>query len=80
MPENPCAFPQPFVATDGRCSFAHEYGYGGMSLRDYFAGQALASHTRARDLPDDTEAARWAYEYADEMLAAREKGGADASS
>lgn len=52
----------------------------GMSLRDWFAGQALAglaSNCTADGLstwlPDSI--ARRAYDYADAMLAAREKGG-----
>ena len=47
----------------------------GMSLRDYFAGQALVGIVsrmapNAR-LPND-ESAAWAYQFADAMLAARE--------
>ena len=43
----------------------------GMSLRDWFAGQALANaHTRSKDC-DAADAAFWAYELADAMLAAR---------
>lgn len=56
----------------------------GMSLRDWFAGQALAglaSNCTADGLstwlPDSI--ARRAYDYADAMLAAREKGGARTS-
>lgn len=45
---------------------------GGMSLRDWFAGQALAGLTAEYDSSD---APRQAYRYADEMLATR-KGGA----
>ena len=57
----------------------------GMSLRDWFAGQALASianHTgllpaaRKQGLGVCVVAAVAAYEYADAMLAEREKGGA----
>lgn len=44
----------------------------GMSLRDYFAGQALvAMHIRSEGLPDLI--AERAYEIADAMIAAREK-------
>jgi hypothetical protein len=54
----------------------------GMTLRDYFAGQALAGHC-ARihvpvidgDWPSAADMARWAYEQADAMLAERAKGG-----
>lgn len=51
----------------------------GMSLRDWFAGQALAgyiashSHPQALNAPQDEDAAHHAYWYADAMLAAREK-------
>ena len=48
-----------------------ECGFGGMTLRDYFAGQAISglAHT---DSPDKT--AQWAYNLADSMLKEREKG------
>ena len=47
----------------------------GMSLRDFFAGQALTGMMQAGpENPDDL--AKWAYEMADAMLAARRKGGA----
>lgn len=62
-----------------------QYGSPGMSLRDWFAGQALngmglwmplyggdtLSSRRAMDAR-----ALWAYEQADAMIAARQKGGA----
>ena len=52
----------------------------GMTLRDYFAGQALAvvqkAHTDATGMPADWEAcALGAYALADAMLAERAKGG-----
>lgn len=46
----------------------------GMSLRDYFAAQALTgmlAHNTAFDNPD--HAAEWAYQHADAMLKAREE-------
>lgn len=44
----------------------------GMTLRDYFAGQALANaYTYDEFSPDNTS--RWAYEIADKMLEEREK-------
>jgi len=51
---------------------------GGMSLRDYFAGQALAGITSADQkpsgcLPADEVIAKAAYILADAMLAEREK-------
>lgn len=77
------AFPRP--ATPNTGALAQE----GMSLRDYFAGQALVglivgidpspyvSGTRILkdlDLDSATSAASRAYAYADAMLAEREKG------
>lgn len=63
----------PAFPTDG------EYrGYvSGMSLRDWFAGQALSGYLAAHAdpevyLPSAVKAATWAYQYADAMLAARE--------
>ena len=56
--------------------------YPGMTLRDWFAGMALqgivhavsaaALHRSAQTPPDDIMA-RWSYDYADSMLAARER-------
>lgn len=54
----------------------------GMSLRDYFAGQALAGILAggfADTIPHDNlgggaEAADFAYAYADSMIAARKRG------
>ena len=46
----------------------------GMSLRDWFAGQALASDWAGDYSP--MQAAEHAYKYADGMLAERAKGGA----
>jgi hypothetical protein len=46
-----------------------DYIGGGMTLRDYFAGQALMGLVNQYH-PDG--AAKLAYEYADAMLAARE--------
>ena len=58
------AFPQPIVRPSGNIH--------GMSLRDYFAGQALEGRGydgwRAQDI------AEMAYEIADTMLRARSKG------
>ena len=56
----------------------HVYGPNGMTLRDYFAGQALAGILASANFGNVKD---WigtkAYEVADSMLAARErKGGA----
>lgn len=46
----------------------------GMSLRDWFAGQALAMLGQCWVEAGSKEGARFAYEYADAMLAARKAG------
>lgn len=56
---NPPAFPPP-VPNVSR----------GMTLRDWFAGQALAT---CADLEKAKSAAAWAYQVADAMLAERQK-------
>lgn len=66
---------------DGGCAFPTpeselQSAEWGMSLRDYFAGQALIGILGARngflvDVGVDN-AADWAYQCADKMLAARE--------
>jgi hypothetical protein len=43
----------------------------GMTLRDYFAGQALAGRLSHSSTPFDIFAARYAYSIADFMLEAR---------
>lgn len=58
-------------------------GQVGMSLRDYFAGQALigilaggfADTVPHDDVNGGLDAAFFAYQYADAMIAARTKGG-----
>ena len=60
-------------------SAAHGAAFRGMTLRDYFAGQALsgfcANGTFGSATSDQT-VARWAYEVADAMIQKREKRGA----
>ena len=51
----------------------HTRMVGGLSLRDYFAGQAL-QRLISVDLEPAAATAEWAYVYADAMLAARENG------
>lgn len=54
------------------------WGSPGMSLRDWFAGQALAGLLAdPATSPDHSLVARVCYNYADAMLAARAKGGAE---
>jgi hypothetical protein len=76
------AFPQApnrvVVNADGTL---RPFGYDGLSLRDWFAGQALAGmierETIAERLVLDTDLTKhcafWAYHFADAMLAARTK-------
>jgi hypothetical protein len=81
--ENPPAFPRP--DTD-HGSYGHG-GHDGMTLRDYFAGQALGAiivatsagqHQPDRDGRDIVDGIAFdAYELADAMLTARQKGTAD---
>ena len=53
---------------------SNEYGNLGMSLRDYFAGQALAGLLACPETSGGEEAfALNAYKYADAMLAERQK-------
>ena len=72
--DNPPAFARPSTANGTR--------QDGMSLRDWFAGQALVSmgtwmppSATARLIADETMRARagWAYRHADAMLAERAK-------
>jgi hypothetical protein len=71
------AFPIQCFFDDGSRSVPIEYGQPGMTLRDYFAGQALAGFLaapgrtgeKARD--NSGRAAYWAYVQADAMLEAR---------
>ena len=75
------AFPAPMFTrqADGQPMCPQEFGLGGMSLRDWFAGQALAAMTVAPDYskgPCNYEMAERAYIIADRMLEVRSKGGA----
>ncbi len=47
--------------------------FSGMSLRDYFAAAALTGICSSGALASDAKASQLAYEYADAMLAARER-------
>jgi hypothetical protein len=66
------AFPRPVSHSD---EGGTHFGFTGMTLRDYFAGQALAGFIAAstgRDVHSQP-AARMCYQMADAMLAARER-------
>ena len=67
------AFPSP-MQDDRDCHARNESGYGGLSIRDWFAGQALivlAANLTVREYPSET--ASRAYELADAMLEARKQ-------
>ena len=53
---------------------------GGMSLRDYFAGQALigfTANTTFGGATGDEKLARWSYDLADAMIKAQTGGGSE---
>jgi len=69
------AFPRPHshcdYLIDDRCVDSQK----GMTLRDYFAGQALSSIMARQDPPQkgtDEMMAHWAYQIADAMIKERE--------
>lgn len=80
------AFPVPMFPrmADGQPMSAAEFGLGGMSLRDYFAGQALVGWLASFG-PEDLHPAAtrehaksvalYSYAIADAMLEARNNGG-----
>ena len=49
-----------------------QHGWNGMSLRDWFAGQALTGVDVTTAAPPADVIAAWCYDIADEMLKARE--------
>lgn len=76
MPENPSAFPRPAVVAYEGINWTED-SHSGMTLRDWFAGQALIGVTRTR-MPAGTEQiedilAAVAYKIADAMLKERER-------
>jgi hypothetical protein len=68
------AFP---VSMEGSYKPYERLPQDGMTLRDYFAGQALTGWISDPNVTDwdKPKAAQFCYEFADAMLAAREKGG-----
>lgn len=75
MTYEPYAFPGQPYGSDGLPSGYHEFG---MTLRDWFAGQALAGYFAHPTTPHmhPTDAGAYCYAMADAMLAERAKGGA----
>lgn len=74
-PPNPQAFPRPMFYEPRREEVV-DFGDGGMSLRDHFAGQALLgliTHGNVEENWTEDEVARAAYNYADAMLLERTK-------
>lgn len=67
------AYPIP-VEADVDCHGRYANGYGGMSLRDWFAGMALQGYTANPETCsrlDNVTTAKLSYEAADAMLKAR---------
>ena len=71
------AFPSPGVVIveeygdEGETRQRQQGAYEGMSLRDYFAGQALTSLAALYEVNGNFALAERAYQMADSMLAAR---------
>ena len=70
-PENPNAFPRPY-SYDETEAF-HYLAHPGMSLRDWFAGQALIGLLSRASGEDPHKAPGLAFKLADDMLAERDK-------
>lgn len=71
MPTNPSAFPREDYQADDAP------GQRGMTLRDWFAGQAIIALLPGRYVGADADAQMMAeqiYKFADAMLAERERG------
>ena len=62
-------FPQKRLYRDSQ-GIDYEVQETGMTLRDWFAGQALANRY-SQDANNDKRVAKWAYQVADAMLEAR---------
>jgi hypothetical protein len=72
------AFPQNMVDMGNGPEDPGPFGLGGMSLRDWFAGKALAGYLAMCAYPEcftpgAGDTAKCAYEYADAMIAEREQ-------
>jgi len=74
MSDNPSAFPHDLLRDDD--AYPTHDASPGMSLRDWFAGQALAGYFAHPTTPHQnaTDGAAYCYAMADAMLAARTGG------
>lgn len=73
-PDNPEAFPRGgYTVEDAEGVMYTEHAKEGMSLRDWFAGQALIGIGAAAYSLTPADAANLSYKVADAMLAEREK-------
>ena len=73
MTDGGSAFPHRVTHLSDGSALPIDHVEGGMSLRDWFAGQALVAITSRRDWEDWAIDAQQAYAAADAMLAEREK-------
>lgn len=73
MTENPPAFPRVLSHEEGDYGKIHYATHPGMSLRDWFAGQALPGLIALDSAADTAGITQDAYAFADAMLAERNK-------
>ena len=66
------AFPKPYSTDEHKDQCNTGFEEQGMSLRDYFAGQALAGLLSDPHWPDAPHISQLAYEFADAMVTARD--------
>jgi hypothetical protein len=66
---------KPAFPTLKRCLSGLDLKDEGLSMRDYFAAKAMQSQILGNMNLRMEDVAKWSYQYADAMLAEREKGG-----
>ena len=71
-PDGGPAFPKPFSTDEHKDQCNVGYEEQGMSLRDYFAGQAMAGLLAEHAGAKSERIAGYSYELADEMIEARD--------
>jgi hypothetical protein len=71
---NPPAFPHvaDILQFDGNSATVKSLTQNGMTLRDYFAAQAIIAYHADGNFSDSEDVANWCYRLADAMLKARE--------